>query len=212
MNDATTPARDVDLLRAIRELADPAAHDEGPAARLPAMLERLLDCEAVVADEPRRALPRIPTAEAGGQTELVIEGAIDGAVRGEVRLRRPLARPFGEDEVLLCDLLRPHLSAWLKHRSDPSDRSGRSALTRRQLEIVGLVRCGLSNKEVAHALGLTPATVRKHLENAFVRLGVTNRTAAVAEVFRDGSIVTPFRDGFDAAPFSDGFDTEADHV
>ncbi|WP_238695190.1 response regulator transcription factor [Ornithinimicrobium flavum] len=45
------------------------------------------------------------------------------------------------------------------------------------------MRCGLCNKEIAHALGLTQATVRKHLENAFLRLGVASRTAAVAQAF-----------------------------
>lgn len=191
MSAVTTPATDVDLLRAIRDLADPAAHDAGSDARLPALLERLLDCEAVVivTDEQRPALLRVPVADAGGQTELVIEGAVDGVVRGEVRVRRPPARPFSEREVLLCDLLQPHVSAWLTHRGDSRDLSGRdlsgrAALTQRQVEILTLVRCGLSNKEVAHALGLTHATVRKHLENAFVRLGVTSRTAAVAEAFR----------------------------
>lgn len=188
MSHVSTSTTDVDLLREIRKLADPAAQDVCSTDRLPALLERLLDCEAVivVVDDPRQALPRIPTADAGGQTELVVEGAVDGAVRGEVRLRRPLARPFGESEIILCDLLRPHLSAWLARPNDTSDRSGRSVLTQRQREILALVRCGLSNKEVAHALGLTPATVRKHLENAFVRLGVASRTAAVAEAFGPG--------------------------
>ena len=181
----STPATDVDLLRAIRELADPAAHDAGSVARLAALLERLLDCEAVVipADETVLVLPT-PAADPGAVTELLVARAADGAVQEEVRLCRPPARPFGVREVLLCDLLRPHLSAWLSQHDDSRDLSVRSALTQRQLEILGLVRCGLSNKEVARALRLTQATVRKHLQNAFVRLGVTSRTAAAAEAFR----------------------------
>lgn len=188
MIEVSTPATDVDLLRAIRELADPAAHDASSVARLAALLERLLDCEAVVipADETVLVLPTL-AADTGAVTELRVARAADGAVQEEVRLCRPQTRPFGEREVLLCDLLRPHLSPWLSPHDDSRDLAGRSALTRRQLEILGLVRCGLSNKEVARALRLTQATVRKHLQNAFLRLGVTSRTAAVAEVFGHGS-------------------------
>jgi DNA-binding CsgD family transcriptional regulator len=36
------------------------------------------------------------------------------------------------------------------------------------------------NAEVAEALWISPGTVRKHLENAYAKLGVRTRTAAVA--------------------------------
>ena len=41
------------------------------------------------------------------------------------------------------------------------------------------VAAGLSNAEIAQALFIAPSTVRKHLEHAFRKLGVTNRLAAV---------------------------------
>lgn len=184
MDEVSTSATDVDLLRAIGEMAAPAAHEADPD-RLASLLERLLDCDAVVLVEgdPTLASSPTPVADTDGRTELVVVGADDGVVRGAVRMRRPPTRPFEEGEVVLCELLRPHLSAWLTRRNDPSARTGPYALTQRQREILALVRCGLSNKEVAHALGLTPATVRKHLENAFLKLGVATRTAAVAKTF-----------------------------
>lgn len=52
-------------------------------------------------------------------------------------------------------------------------------LTRRQTQVLQMVRAGLTDKEVAARMGLSPRTVQKHLERTFRRLGVANRTAAV---------------------------------
>ena len=54
----------------------------------------------------------------------------------------------------------------------------RRDLSRREVEILGWVSQGKQNSEIATLLGLSAHTVRKHLENAFVKLGVENRTAA----------------------------------
>jgi DNA-binding NarL/FixJ family response regulator len=53
-------------------------------------------------------------------------------------------------------------------------------LTRREREIVELVAEGRSNAEIAATLSIAPTTVRKHLENIYLKLGVSNRTAAAA--------------------------------
>jgi DNA-binding NarL/FixJ family response regulator len=41
---------------------------------------------------------------------------------------------------------------------------------------------GAGNTQIARTLGLSEATVRKHLENIFLRLGVQSRTEALARV------------------------------
>lgn len=46
--------------------------------------------------------------------------------------------------------------------------------------MLGLVARGQTNGEIARALWLSPGTVRKHLENAFAKLGVHTRTAAAS--------------------------------
>jgi DNA-binding CsgD family transcriptional regulator len=58
-------------------------------------------------------------------------------------------------------------------------------LTRREHEVVMLVAEGLTNAQIAERLWISPGTVRRHLQNAFAKLGVHTRTAAVARV-RDG--------------------------
>jgi DNA-binding NarL/FixJ family response regulator len=52
-------------------------------------------------------------------------------------------------------------------------------LTRRQAEVLGLLRDGLSTAEIAARLGLTPVTVRRHVALVLERLGAANRAEAV---------------------------------
>lgn len=59
-------------------------------------------------------------------------------------------------------------------------------LTSRELEVLALVANGCSNRQAAAELGIAPATVKTHLDEVFARLGVPNRTAAVAEAMRLG--------------------------
>jgi DNA-binding CsgD family transcriptional regulator len=53
-------------------------------------------------------------------------------------------------------------------------------LTRREHEILDLVAAGHSNAEIATSLWISPGTVRIHLQHVYKKLGVANRTAAVA--------------------------------
>jgi DNA-binding NarL/FixJ family response regulator len=56
-------------------------------------------------------------------------------------------------------------------------------LTAREVEIAHLLRAGLTNREIADKLVISTGTVRTHLENMFDKLGVHNRTGAVARAF-----------------------------
>ena len=57
-----------------------------------------------------------------------------------------------------------------------------TGLSRREREIVNRVALGETNRQIAHALHIAEATVRKHLEHAFRTLDVSTRTAAVNRV------------------------------
>ncbi|MDI3405302.1 response regulator [Streptomyces cavernicola] len=59
-------------------------------------------------------------------------------------------------------------------------RAPAEALSRRELEVLGLVADGLSNQQISKRLFLSQATVKSHLVHVFAKLEVDSRTAAVA--------------------------------
>ncbi|WP_435277390.1 response regulator transcription factor [Rhodococcus yananensis] len=63
-------------------------------------------------------------------------------------------------------------------------------LTPRETEVLESVAAGLSNREIARRMFLSEATVKTHLTNAFGKLGVRSRTAAVAQARARGIIGT----------------------
>jgi DNA-binding NarL/FixJ family response regulator len=59
-------------------------------------------------------------------------------------------------------------------------------LTPRETEVLGLVRQGLANKQIARRLGISERTVKAHLTSAFQRIGVVDRTQAALWAERNG--------------------------
>lgn len=62
-------------------------------------------------------------------------------------------------------------------------------LTRRESQIIKLLAQGLSNKQIARVLAIEISTVKNHVHNILVKLGVESR-ARVACLFRDNSQAT----------------------
>jgi len=104
-----------------------------------------------------------------------------GTARRLVFFRGP-GRPFTDDERDAAIMLQPHISRALRRQAR---LRAAQLLTERQAEILQLVAAGHDNTAIARRLGLSRGTVRKHLENVYVRLDVSSRTAAVARTFPD---------------------------
>ena len=66
-----------------------------------------------------------------------------------------------------------------------SGDSGIAALTKRELEIAGLVTDRKTNREIAAELFLSDKTVESHLRNVFVKLGVSSRVEVARAVERE---------------------------
>jgi DNA-binding CsgD family transcriptional regulator len=77
-------------------------------------------------------------------------------------------------------LSNPHLvQLWRNAAARQRESRSLAALTPREREILLWVARGKSNREIAALLYLAPGTIRKHLDNVYDKLGVSNRAGAV---------------------------------
>jgi DNA-binding NarL/FixJ family response regulator len=67
-----------------------------------------------------------------------------------------------------------------------TEHLGKSDPTRRQLEVLDLVKEGLRNKEIASELGISEATVNYHIKHLGDKLGANDKAHAVAIALRRG--------------------------
>ena len=120
-------------------------------------------------------------AALGVKDEILVPMTPLGGTDRRLLLFRDEGSPdFSEREKAMLALARPHI-AELHTRRDRELR-GEPHLTPRQWEVLRRVATGASNTQIARDLGLSEATVRKHLENVFLRLDVQSRTEAVSRV------------------------------
>ena len=66
------------------------------------------------------------------------------------------------------------------------DSTGR--LTKRELEVLRLLAAGLSNRQIADTFGVSPTTVRNHVEHLLGKLGVHSKLEAVVYAARHGIV------------------------
>lgn len=78
--------------------------------------------------------------------------------------------------------LSPEITAALMERMQRPAIS----LSAREMELLKLLATGATNKELAEALFISQATVKTHLVHIYTKLGVDNRTAAIAAARSEG--------------------------
>jgi DNA-binding CsgD family transcriptional regulator len=198
------PLERVRLLPAQVEIAL-AAGDAGEAETACAELERIasgiqtpmLDAMAAHArgavdlalDKPREALVHLRRAVSLWRE---LDAPYEGAC---ARVLVALAcRGLGDDEGVLLELgaargVFERLgastdAAWVDTVAGSGSGADECGLTGRELEILRLVAAGKSNREIAKELVISQHTVARHLQNIFVKLDVTSRTAAAAYAFQ----------------------------
>lgn len=74
------------------------------------------------------------------------------------------------------DFSQPQQAA-LTHGGEPAVE-----LTRREIQLLTMLEAGLANKQMIDEANISLGTIKWHLKNLYKKLGVTNRTAAIAKI------------------------------
>jgi DNA-binding NarL/FixJ family response regulator len=63
-----------------------------------------------------------------------------------------------------------------------------TTITPRMREVLALMAEGMTNREIAYELGLSPFTVKNYIERIYERMGALDRVQAVSKALREGII------------------------
>lgn len=92
-------------------------------------------------------------------------------------------------------LAKPQVASWLISQFETMQTGAEEApeetfrsLSAREMEILKLITKGLSNKEIAKALGISRQTVKNHMTSILRKLAVNDRTQAAVYALRRGWI------------------------
>jgi LuxR family maltose regulon positive regulatory protein len=170
-----------------------AAGDAPARERAQTLLSQLLEVAAtegrIGAQIEALALRALSAWRSGDLTEAMI------ALEHALRLAEPegYARLFADLGLPMARLLQearsrrvmPHYVATLLVACgvDPTgqERALPAPLSSREIEVLRLIAAGLTNREIAESLSISPETVKRHTAGIFGKLGAGNRTEAAAK-------------------------------
>jgi HD-GYP domain-containing protein (c-di-GMP phosphodiesterase class II) len=147
-----------------------------PAARVVAACDAF---GAMTEDRPYR--PALPEAWALAELQAAVGSQFDAAVVGALAEEveaRPLAPSAEGDEQVGPPVVR----------ASPREFASPSPLSHRELQVLTLLARGASGEGAASALGVAPATIRKHVGAAAMKLGAQTKTHAVALALDSGQV------------------------
>jgi len=118
----------------------------------------------------------VPAIEAGATGYLLKDSPPDELLRG--------VRAAARGEAVLSPSVATRLLGQVR-------QPAREPLSQRELDILGLIAQGCSNREAAARLFISEATVKTHVLHIYAKLGVNDRAAAVATGFERGLLPRP---------------------
>lgn len=171
MNLTLSEREQVALRRLLLATPDPGC-TALPRSALEA-LARLVPCDALGVRRGSQAEATVRPTEPPGTGDTV-RLQLDGALSHLFLVRHH--RPFTLRERALLSMIAPALERLAEVPPGPMPE----VLSDAELRVLDLVASGCTNRATARRLSVSEATVRKHLEHTYRKLGVSNRTAAVA--------------------------------
>ena len=115
-------------------------------------------------------------------TEEDVFRSIEEGALGYVQKEAPV------EEILAAirSALKGHVYMSDEVRRIYETRKGAKAPSRRESEVLGLVRDGFGNREIAMKLDISENSVKMHLKRIFYKLGASDRTEAVTLAIKRG--------------------------
>lgn len=113
----------------------------------------------------------------------LVAAAADGAAPAPVEATERLTAAAREGR-LDPDAVRAVLRA--AGHGAPARPTGVAGLTDRQVQVLRLLTRGLSNRQIARRLGVSPRTAEHHVQDIYVRIGVSTRPAAALFAMEHG--------------------------
>lgn len=109
-------------------------------------------------------------------------------------IRPELVRALGATAWTSRDMGRSRILATCRTGVSPdaprppteSSAGGMNSLTQRQNQVLGCLGSGMKGDQIAEHLGISAQTVRTHIQNIMMRLGVASRLEAVSVANRAG--------------------------
>ena len=168
--------------------------------------------QSAVSQIRSREMNRVRKPEKGTKPGITYVGASDAVIRPGAS-ERPLAfQQTTNRQPAITPLMYPrlvtereeaYLASWERGAGQDLETTIRSILgqvdevprkktkqalleplSERELEVLGLIAQGLSNREIAQRLVLSVGTVKVHTRNIYGKLGVGSRTQALAQAAR----------------------------
>ena len=104
---------------------------------------------------------------------------------GSTELKQAINTVIDEGSYIQPNLI-PALNSRLINRD--MDKEKLASLTKREVEILTQVACGMFNKEIAVNLNISERTVKNHISNIFRKIDVSDRTQAAVFAIRNNIV------------------------
>ncbi|MDR6905082.1 DNA-binding NarL/FixJ family response regulator [Agromyces sp. 3263] len=167
-------------------------------------LLRVAVSQAAIAVHTARRIRREHAARLEAEAALSHQNEL---LRGLVEDAEPslaaISRRIADASRLVAEVESAHAASWRRAGTTTSpvasdrhgtgngkgsgvDPSPQPSLTRREMEVLGLLAQGLSNKEIAGVMWLSDRTVERHITSLYRKIGVARRSEATAFALRNG--------------------------